>query len=95
MTARPLAWYHLRSEHVISISACIKSAQCVTPACAHALTARQRTFSRIEKAVQLDGLGKMRLPISILVIRRGNDCDLVQIVLKAGKESVNCNKHTQ
>ena len=79
---------------VISISACTKSA-IATPDCAHALTARLHTFSRIEKAVQLDGFGKMRLPVSILIIRRGNDCDLIQVVLKAGKEPVNCNKHTQ
>jgi len=90
--ARPLAWYLeigdvISSQHVLSLPSAI-------PDCAHALTARQPTFSGIEKAVQLDGLGKMRLSIPIL-IRRGNNCNLIQIVLKAGKESVDCNKHTQ
>ena len=79
---------------VISISACTKSA-ITTADRAHALTARQRTFCRIEKAVQLDSLGKMHLPVSILIIRCVNDCNLIQIVLKAGKEPVDCNKHTQ
>ena len=36
--------------------------------------------------MQLDGLGQVCLAIAVLVIRRGDNCDLVQIVLKAGKQ---------
>ncbi len=41
--------------------------------------------------MQLHGLGKVRLPIAVLVIRRGDDRDLVQVVLKAGEEPVQNN----
>ena len=36
--------------------------------------------------MQLHGLWKVRLPITILIIRRGDDGDLIQVVLKAGEE---------
>lgn len=36
--------------------------------------------------MQLHSLGKVCLPTTVLVIRRGDNCDLIQIVLKTGEE---------
>ena len=62
---------------------------------AHASVWHKRlgTFGGIQEAVQLHGLGKVRLPIAVLIIRRGNDCDLIQIVLKAGEEPASVQKN--